>query len=96
MGREHRRPAHFIERRLETGAALLQVADALQHGKRGVALVEVKHGWLYAERLERAHAADAEDDFLLHARFAVAAVGQADGRDPTVRSPRGRCRAGTE
>ena len=59
MGREHRRPAHFIERRLETGAALAQVADALQHGKRGMPLVEVKHGWLYAERLERAHAADA-------------------------------------
>ena len=40
----------------------------------GVAFVEVKDRRARAERLQRANAADAEDDFLLDSRFAIAAV----------------------
>ena len=42
--------------------------------ERRVALVEVPDGRLDAHRLQRAHAAQAEDDFLLDAGFLVAAV----------------------
>ncbi len=51
-----------------------QIADALEHDEAGVAFVQVKHAGADAECLQRAHAADAEDDFLLDARFAIAAV----------------------
>ena len=40
----------------------------------GVAFVQVEDGRRRAERLQRADAADAEDDLLLDARFAIAAV----------------------
>ncbi len=49
-------------------------ARTLQHLERGVPLVDVPDGRLVPERDERAHAADAEHDFLLEARLAVAAV----------------------
>ena len=55
-------------------AALDEIANALQHDERGVPFVEVEDAGLDAERPQRAHAADAEDDFLLDARLAVAAV----------------------
>ena len=55
-------------------AARGQRAHALQHQERGVALVDVPDGGLELQRLERAHAADAEHDFLLDAGGAVAAV----------------------
>ncbi len=72
--REHRRAAHFLERRLERVPLFDHVANPLEHDERGMPLVEVpdlRHG---AERLEGAHAADAEDDLLLDARLTVAAV----------------------
>ncbi len=72
--RENRRAPDRLERRLERRAALDEIADALQHDKRRVAFVEVPGRWLNAHRLERAHAADAEDDLLLDARLAIAAV----------------------
>src|SRR5206468_12057535 len=59
---------------VEARAALGQIANSLQHDERGVALVEMKHRRVGAERLERANAADAENDFLLDARLAIAAV----------------------
>ena len=72
--REHRRPPHLLERVVEAPAALAEVADALQDDERGVAFVEVIDRRVDAHRLEHAHAADAEDDLLLDARLAVAAV----------------------
>ncbi len=72
--REHRRPPHLLQRVVEAPAALAQVADALQHDERGVAFVEVVDRRLMTDRLEHADAADAEDDLLLDARLAVAAV----------------------
>src|SRR5437660_8075698 len=74
MRREHGCPASFLERFVEARAALGQVADPLQHDKRRMSLVEVEHRWIRAERLQHADAADAQNDFLLDARFAVAAV----------------------
>ena len=63
-----------FERVVEGRAALDEIADALQHDEGRVPFVEVEDRRLDAERLQRADAADAEDDFLLHAGFAVAAV----------------------
>ena len=42
--------------------------------ERGVSFVQVIDARVGAHRLQHAHAADAEDDLLLHARLAVAAV----------------------
>ena len=72
--REHRRPSYFVDRFVEGRAALREIADALQDDERGVPLVEVEDRGIGAERLQRAHAADPEDDLLLDARFAIAAV----------------------
>ena len=72
--REDRRALHFLERVVERTALLDHLADALQRDERGVAFVEVAHGRRDAHLPQRAHAADAEDDFLLDARFAIAAV----------------------
>ncbi len=51
-----------------------QHADALQQQERRMSLVDVPDRRRDAERGEGAHAADAEDDFLLDARGAVAAI----------------------
>ena len=72
--REDRRPLDLFERVVERPSLLDHLADALQRHERGVAFVQVPHGGLDAERAQRAHAADTEDDFLLDARLAVAAV----------------------
>ena len=72
--REHRRLANLLERVVEARALLDQIADALQDDEAGVPFVEVKDAGIDAERLERAHAADAEDDLLLDAGLAIAAV----------------------
>ena len=55
-------------------ALLDQIADPLQHDEAGVAFVQVEDAGVDAERLQRADAADAEDDLLLDARLAIAAV----------------------
>ena len=73
--REHRRPPHFVERGLEAShprshRSRMRCSD----DERGVPFVEVIDRRLGAQRLEHAHAADAEDDLLLHARLAIAAV----------------------
>ena len=65
---------HFVEGRLEAVPLLAQVADALHDDEGGVPLVEVIDGRLCAHRLEDADAADPENDLLLHARVAVAAI----------------------
>ena len=51
-----------------------EVGGALQAGKRRMALVHVDDLGLELERLQGADAADAEQVFLAHARFQVAAV----------------------
>ena len=66
--------AHRLERVVERLALLDVLADALQRDERGVAFVQVPHRRLDAQRAQRPHAADAEDDFLLDARLAIAAV----------------------
>ena len=71
---EDRRPAHRVERRFERRAALDLIADALQDDERRVSFVQVPGRRLDAHGLEDADAADAEDDLLLDARLAVAAV----------------------
>ncbi len=72
--REDRRLAHVVERRLERFAPLDQIADPLEDDECRVPLVEVPRRRVRAHRFQRTYAADAEDDLLLDARFAVAAV----------------------
>ena len=65
---------HFLERVVEGRAASREIADALQHDEGGVAFVEMPDRRLDAQALQHPHAADAEDDLLLDARLAIAAV----------------------
>ncbi len=74
VGRKHRRALHFLERIVERAALLDHLADALQGDEGGVAFVQVPHRGRNAHGPQRAHAADAENDLLLDARFAIAAV----------------------
>jgi len=53
--------------------------------ERGVPFVHVENGGLDSQRLQRPHAADAEDDLLADARMDVAAI-QAVGDVAVVRS----------
>ena len=61
-----------------------QLAHPLQPEEAGVALVGVEHLRVEPERLQRAHAADAEQDLLADAVLGVAAV-QAVGHRATFR-----------
>src|SRR5439155_3016360 len=72
--REYSRPTYLFQRFIEGRSALRQIANPLQDDERRVALVEMKDGGIRSERLERPHATDAEDDLLLNARLAIAAV----------------------
>ena len=56
--------AGFVERSLEAGAALAQVANTLQHGKRRVSLVQMKHLRLESLCSQHSPAADPENQFL--------------------------------
>ncbi len=71
---EHCRAAHVLEGIVKRLPLLDELPDALKHDETGVAFVQVKDGRRRLQRAERQHAADAEDDLLLHARLAVAAV----------------------
>ena len=51
-----------------------EVTNALEHDKACVAFVEVKCRGFDPERPQRAHSANAENDFLLHASLAIASV----------------------
>ena len=55
-------------------SSTMQPADALEAEEAGVALVGVEHLGVDAERLERPHAADAEEDLLAQPVLGVAAV----------------------
>src|SRR5262249_20174011 len=65
---------NLLERAVEARAGLAQIANALQHDECRVPLVEMVDRRRYAHRLQNANAADAENDLLLHARLAIAAV----------------------
>ena len=58
----------------EAPGLLDEIPNALQDDEAGVPLVEMKGAGIRTERSQHAHAADAEDDLLLDARFAIAAV----------------------
>ncbi len=72
--REHRRQPHLFERLVEREARLDVIPDPLQDDEGRVPFVEVPDRRSRAEGLQRANAADAENDFLLDARLAVPAV----------------------
>ena len=97
---EHRAGAHRLQRLVEAETVVLdELADALDTEEARVALVGVEHlGRRRAGDLavgaDGAHAADAEQQFLLEPVLAPAAVepvGDLPGRE--CRSPRCRCRA---
>ena len=66
--------ADLVERVVERRPRSIRSRMRCSTTNAGVSFVEVEHAGVDAERLERAHAADAEDDLLLDARFAIAAV----------------------
>ena len=72
--REDRGLPDLFERFVEVRPAVDQLANPLQNHEGGMALVQVKDRRFDAERAQGANAADAEDDFLLDARLAIAAV----------------------
>ena len=74
VGREHGGAAHQRDGLVERAPLLDLLADPLHHHEGGVPLVEVPDGRLDAHRAQHADAADAEDDLLLDAGLAVAAV----------------------
>ncbi len=75
VGGEDGPGAHRLDGRVRVQAlALDQPPDALQAEEAGVALVGVEDLRLQAERLQRAHPADAEQDLLPQAVLAAAAV----------------------
>ena len=79
MGGEHRAGPHHRQRGVEIQTGIDQFADALGAEESGVALVHVEHLGRgqpldRGERADRAHAADAGQDLLLHAVFLIAAV----------------------
>ncbi len=75
VGREDAAGPHGLDG-LAVGEArvLHELADALEAEEAGVALVRVEHLRVDAQRAERPHAADAEEDLLAQAVLGVAAV----------------------
>jgi hypothetical protein len=74
VSREHRRPADVLQGGFERLALFDLIANPLEHHERRVAFVQMPHRRGRAERFQRAHAADAEDDLLLDARLPISAV----------------------
>src|SRR2546423_8929055 len=74
MRGEDRRLADLLERVLEGPPAFDQLANPLQDDEARMSFVEMEGAGGDAERLERPDAADAENDLLLDARLAIAAV----------------------
>ena len=75
VGGEDAAGADRLDRLAEGEARLLdELADALEAEEAGVALVGVEHLGVDAERVERPHAADAEQDLLAQPVLGVAAV----------------------
>ena len=75
VGGEDARRAHRLDGLAVREAGVLhELADALEAEEAGVALVGVEHLGVDAERVEGAHAADAEEDLLAEAVLGLAAV----------------------
>src|SRR5205814_8424311 len=71
---EDGRLANLFEGGVERVTVLDVIADALQDDERGVSFIEMPCSRRHAECLQRAYAADPENDFLLHPCLAIAAV----------------------
>ena len=74
VGREHAGRRHRFQRGIERQAVAEVLAQQLEDQERGVAFVQVPYGRLHAQGAQRAHAADAENHLLAHARGVIAAV----------------------
>src|SRR4030095_14925075 len=74
MRREHRCLTDALQRGLKCRPFLDAIADALQDDERRMTLVQMPRRRPNAQGLERAYAANPEDDLLLDARFTIAAV----------------------
>ena len=72
--REDRCLSYALQRLVEAVAVGDQLVNALQHDERGVSLIQMPDVGGDAKSAQRTHAAYAENDFLLEARFAIAAV----------------------
>jgi hypothetical protein len=82
--REARAGLHCLSSRREIEPVLLhQHPDALQHRERRVPLIHVAHRGDLPEQLERANAADAQNDLLLDPRVLIAAI-QLGGDGPVL------------
>ncbi len=84
VGGEDATGPHGFDRFGERQALAHQLPGPLQAEEAGVPLVGVEHLGLEAERLQGAHAADAEEDLLADAVLGVAAV-QPVGHQPALR-----------
>ena len=75
MGRKHRPGAHGLQGRFKRQVrALSQFAKALDQGKRAMALVQMQHRGVHPHRPQRAHPADAQQDFLPDSHVGVTLV----------------------
>ena len=74
MGREDEAPADFLVGLVEGATFLHQTVQSLERRQRGVALVQVDHVGLDAERPQQAHAADSQQRILRQAHLTVALV----------------------
>src|SRR5688572_9657665 len=74
VGRKNRRAAHGHERFVEGHTFGDVLVNPLKDDKAGMPFVQMPYGRGNAERAKRADPADAENDFLLQARFAITAV----------------------
>ena len=73
--REHRAAGDAAHRFVDAGAlALHALPHQFQHGKRAVPLVQVHHARGDSQRLQGAHAADAQQQLLANPRPRVAAI----------------------
>ena len=82
VDREHAVATDLVERRVEGDAGRDELARPLREQERRMALVQVPDGRGDAERAERAHPADAQDELLVEAHLAAADV--EDVRDRPV------------
>ena len=74
VGREDGRASHGSERLVECHAVGDELIDPVQNDEGRVPLVQVPYRRRDSEGAQRAHAADAENNFLLETRLSIAAI----------------------
>ena len=74
MRREHGGLADGRERTSIRHARRTQHPQPFEQRKSGMTFIQMEHAAAYPQSRERADAAHAEHDFLLHARLAIAAI----------------------